>query len=91
MRRRRTEFYDDADRLDDAVDWQLMQATRWANTPDDPDRRRRGAEFLVHKALPFELVDELGVYDDDARSTVAQAAADGGWDVAVNIRSTWYF
>jgi hypothetical protein len=79
-----TEFHDDADRLDQVVDWPLMRATMWANTRDDPDRRRRrGAEFLVHQALPFELVDELGVYDRDARSAVAAAAADAGWDVDV--------
>lgn len=87
-----TEFHDDADQLGDVVDWRLMKATQWANTTDDPDRRRRrGAEFLVHEALPFELVHELGVYDAAARSAVFAAAADAGWDVAVRIRANWYF
>jgi hypothetical protein len=87
-----TRFHDDVARLGDVVDWELMRATMWANTPDDPDRRRRrGAEFLVHQALPLELVDELGVYDGGARAAVAAAAATSGWDVAVHIRSGWYF
>lgn len=87
-----TEFHDDAEHLGEVVDWPLMKATMWANTPADPDRRRRrGAEFLVHQALPFELVDKCCVYDAAARSAVAAAAADAGWEVEVRIRRNWYF
>jgi hypothetical protein len=87
-----TEFHDDIDLLGDVVDWPLMNATMWANTPEDPDRRRRrGAEFLVHRALPFELVNELGVYDAEARSAVAAAATAADWEVDVRIRRDWYF
>jgi ssDNA thymidine ADP-ribosyltransferase, DarT len=87
-----TEFHDDADSLGEVVDWPLMKATMWANTPADPDRRRRrGAEFLVHQALPFELVDRLCVHDADARSSVAAEAADADWEVKVRIRGGWYF
>lgn len=87
-----TQFDDDMARLDEVVDWPLMKATMWANTPDDPDRRRRrGAEFLVHEAVPFELVDELCVYDSAARSAVAAAAAEEGWEVQVRVRRGWYF
>src|SRR4051812_19135854 len=87
-----TEFHDDAERLEEVVDWALMRATMWANTPEDPDRRRRrGAEFLVHRALPFELVDELCVYDAATWSAAAAAADDAGWDVVVRIRRGWYF
>jgi hypothetical protein len=87
-----TEFHDDVAQLHDVVDWELMRATMWANTPDDPDRRRRrGAEFLVHQALPLELIEELGVYDGRAQSAVAAAAARGSRDDAVRNRSSWYF
>jgi hypothetical protein len=69
-----------------------MKATQWANTADDPDRRRRrGAEFLVREALPFELVHELGVYDASVSPVVAGIAADVGRDVAIRIRANWYF
>ena len=87
-----TAFHDDVESLGEVVDWPLMKATMWANTPADPDRRRRrGAEFLVHQALPFELVDRLCVHNADARSAVAVAAADAGWEVEVRIRGGWYF
>ena len=86
-----TEFHD-IDLLGKVVDWPLMRATMWANTPEDPDRRRRrGAEFLVHGALPFELIGELGVYDAEARSAVTAAAVAAGWEVQVRIRRGWYF
>ena len=87
-----TDFYDDVTSLEDVVDWPLMRARMWANTPQDPDRRRRrGAEFLVREAVPFELVDELCVYDSDARSAVDAAAEDEDWEVAVRVRRGWYF
>jgi hypothetical protein len=52
-----TEFHDDPAKLDHVVDWPLMRARYWFNTPDDPDRRRRRmAEFLVHRSLPLGSV-----------------------------------
>ncbi|MGC8626787.1 MAG: DarT ssDNA thymidine ADP-ribosyltransferase family protein [Acidimicrobiales bacterium] len=49
-------YSDDLSRLDELVDWELMQAKLWASTSDDPDRMRRGmAEFLVRDRVPWEL------------------------------------
>ena len=43
-----TEIFNDLDLLDSKVDWDVMRATIWKSTADDPDRmRRRMAEFLV--------------------------------------------
>lgn len=87
-----TEFHDDTGGLDEVIDWPLMKATQWANSNDDPDRRRRRcAEFLLHQAMPFELVDELGVYDATVRRQVGAAVAAAGWEIAVRIRGGWYF
>jgi hypothetical protein len=87
-----TDFHDDLDLLDDVVDWPLMRARYWSNNEEDNDRvRRRCAEFLVHHALPFELVDELCVHDATARAAVRAAVAASGQDVAVTVRANWYF
>lgn len=87
-----TKFDDDIAHLDEAIDWPLMKATMWANTPDDPDRRRRrGAEFLIHDQLPLELVLGFAVYDEAASSVVTTAAEDGGWELPVHVRTGWYF
>ncbi|GIF05876.1 type II toxin-antitoxin system toxin DNA ADP-ribosyl transferase DarT [Actinoplanes siamensis] len=48
-----TEFTSAPESLETLVDWPLMDAERWNNTQDDPDRqRRRLAEFLVHGPFP---------------------------------------
>ena len=87
-----TNFYDDAAKLPQVVDWPLMRATYWFNTPEDPDRRRRRmAEFLVHRALPLELVAEIGVYDEAGESHVAGLLSVAGSTLPVTIRRDWYF
>lgn len=87
-----SEFYEDVAMLDEIVDWPLMRARMWANTPEDPDRRRRrGAEFLVHGELPLELAHQFGVYDEQARSFVTAAADEEGWELSVRVRRGWYF
>jgi hypothetical protein len=87
-----TAFYDDPDLLTEVVDWPLMKARYWSNTPEDNDRRRRRcAEFLVHEALPLGLIAEIGVYDSDVRSRVSQLIREAGSAIAVRVRSNWYF
>jgi hypothetical protein len=84
-----TTFTDDPTLLAEVVDWPLMRERYWSNTPEDPDRRRRrGAEFLVHDATPLAIINEIGVYDQQARATVAAALGDGP---AVRVRRDWYF
>ena len=58
-----SDFYDDLQRLD-MIDWEIMQAKYWNDTPEDVDRkRRRQAEFLVHQFCSWKLVTEIGVID----------------------------
>lgn len=87
-----TTFHDDSEQLAAVIDWPLMRARYWMNTPDDPDRRRRRcAEFLVHQAVPLDKIEELGVYDAAAQSTVGELVAAATSSVEVRIRSDWYF
>lgn len=87
-----TAFQDDPDLLDEFVDWPLMRARYWNNTADDPDRRRRRmAEFLVHRGLPLELMTEVGVYDQTAKAQVIELMREAGVAIKVAIRGSWYF
>lgn len=87
-----TDFYDDAGELNEVVDWPLMRARYWFNTADDPDRRRRRmAEFLVHGALPLELVTELAVYDESVASHGVESLREAGSTLSIAIRREWYF
>lgn len=87
-----TDFYDEEARLGDVVDWPLMRARYWYNTEDDPDRRRRRmAEFLVHQALPLDLVTEIAVYDRTVESDVGDLLREAGSEIPVASRRNWYF
>ena len=87
-----TDFYDDQQLLDQVVDWPLMRATYWYNTPEDGDRRRRRqAEFLVHGAVPLDLINELGLYDPGVGASVQEIAVASGRNVTIRVRSGWYF
>lgn len=84
-----SEFRDDRETLAEHIDWPLMKARQWANTNEDPDRRRRrGAEFLIHEAVPLEVVRGIAVYD---QSMQAQVAATVGEALPVVVRRDWYF
>jgi hypothetical protein len=86
-----TTFDDDPARLGDLVDWPVMELVFWHNTPDDPDRRRRRmAEFLVHRAVPLRLVTEIAVYDDRVAAYVAGLLGAAPIRPPVAIRRDWY-
>jgi hypothetical protein len=85
-------FSADLSEMGERVDWELMEAMIWANTPEDGDRvRRRQAEFLVHGAVPLALVEELVVIDDSVRSRVQELLDQAGSTLPVVVRPHWYF
>ncbi|MGH9223382.1 MAG: type II toxin-antitoxin system toxin DNA ADP-ribosyl transferase DarT [Acidimicrobiales bacterium] len=85
-------FTTEVDDLDGLVDWQLMRARYWFNTPDDPDRKeRRMAECLVHEAVPWDAF--IGVAARNRMRQRQAKAALGGTSLAdrVEVRPGWYF
>ncbi|MBA2360049.1 MAG: DUF4433 domain-containing protein [Actinobacteria bacterium] len=87
-----TRFSADLAEMTDRVDWELMDAVIWANTPEDGDRvRRRQAEFLVHGAVPLALIEGLGVIDETVRSRVQALLDQADSSLPVTIRPDWYF
>lgn len=85
-------FDDDPTGLDTAIDWDLMAATYWNNTQQDPDRReRRMAEYLVHEKVPWEaflgVVARTADCANAARATLASLSP----TTQVAVRPTWYF
>ena len=88
-----TAWYDDLADLA-KVDWDAAYAARWNDTPEEPDRqRRKQAEFLVHRVCPWDLVSEIGVYNDAAHERVEAALLRHGRQgtVAVRVRTEWYY
>lgn len=83
---------DDVELLDDLVDWELMGATRWNNTPEDPDRReRRMAERLVYQRVPWEAVTCVATRTAQRRAEAEALLRSVGTSVVVEVRPGWYF
>jgi hypothetical protein len=86
-----TEYFGSPDQLD-VVDWALMNATMWNNTPADGDRmRRRAAEFLVHKEVPWSAFVGVATMDEDMTRRVQAVLVRVGSHLPVRVRRDWYY
>lgn len=87
------EFYQAPVDVVGAVDWPLMLSEYWNSTAEDPDRReRRQAEFLVHRHVPWSLIDSVCAHSPEvARSVQAVLADVGDNDTKVFVSPTMYF
>jgi hypothetical protein len=86
-------WYDDLARLDH-VDWDMVYQRYWADNPEDPDRqRRKQAEFLVHRRVPWSLIQEIRVFNEEARGRVQQMLSQSGATLIapVKICPGWYY
>ena len=86
-----TDFYDDLARLGE-IDWLLMSTRYWADTDEDPDRkRRRQAEFLVHERFPVRLIIGVGVMNEHIKEEAESLIQRLGLDVPVDVKAGWYY
>lgn len=86
-----TEFYNDI-RFLDQIDWDVMKSLYWADTNDDPDRkRRRQAEFLVFGHLPLELVLGVGVKTHTVKEKVEALLVRQNVFLKVKVLPKWYY
>lgn len=88
-----TRFFNRLDELNQ-VDWRVMRSAAWHDTEIDPDRkRRRQAEFLVHRFFPWEAVEMIAVMDLDTREQVLRYLSDFAQQGTppVYLRSSWYY
>ncbi len=74
------------------VDWPLMKAAIWRDTPNDPVRmERRMAEFLVHDRVPFDLLLGVAVQSEDRKTKVERMFGRDTLGLTVTVRSNWYY
>jgi ssDNA thymidine ADP-ribosyltransferase, DarT len=86
-----SDYFTDLDSLDQ-IDWDLMRETYWNDTQDDPDRkRRRQAEFLVHRHCPWELIAEIGVFNRTIQAKVIEIVETVEHQPPVKIRRGWFY
>jgi hypothetical protein len=84
---------DNDDDLDGGfIDWLLMTATYWNNTPEDPDRKeRRQAECLVHPSVPWHLIGGVVTRTEHARKQVETVLPAAAQQTPVTVSANWYF
>lgn len=86
-----TRFFTETDDLDQ-IDWPLMQATYWHDTPQDPDRkRRRQAEFLVYNQVSVSALIGVGVINERMQQRVETLLQTYPIQLPVRIRRQWYY
>ena len=83
----------DRDLDDDGfIDWPLMTAKYWNNTPEDPDRKeRRQAECLVHPRVPWHVIEGVATKTERARAQVELVLRTVGQPTPVVVSADWYF
>lgn len=87
-----SKFYDSLDDLNQAVDWNVMRSQYWNDTDEYPDRkRRRQAEFLVHRFFPWSAMLGIGVYNQEMKEKVEQLARDADLEVTCLVKREWYY
>ncbi len=84
---RYTPFFNDLGNLD-VLDWQAITATDWR---DPFVKERKQAEFLVEESFPWELIERIGVIDNDTAQIVAGVLRAAGHKPAVVVARTWYY
>jgi hypothetical protein len=76
----------------DFIDWPLMTAVYWNNTPEDPDRKeRRQAECLVHPRVPWQVIEGIATKTERARAQVQTLLGAAGVSTSVVVSAEWYF
>jgi hypothetical protein len=78
--------------LDELIDWPLMRARYWNDTPEQPDRReRRMAECLVHRRVPWEAFSLVVARTQACRTRAERELAAVGVSARIVVRPAWYF
>nr|WP_299450824.1 DUF4433 domain-containing protein [uncultured Serinicoccus sp.] len=77
---------------EDFIDWEVMRARYWNNTPDEPARReRRMAECLVHGGVPWEAFTEVAASSSQVAHEARALLARHGIATPTTVRPNWYF
>lgn len=87
-----TQWHADPARLD-TLRWDDIYADFWFDAEDDNDRcRRKQAELLVHRFVPWAALLGIAVIDDEMRAEVGRRLAAAGAPVPrLRVRRDWYY
>ncbi|MHB0755996.1 type II toxin-antitoxin system toxin DNA ADP-ribosyl transferase DarT [Polaribacter sp. M15] len=74
------------------VDWKTVNLVRWNDTESDPDRKRKKqAEFLIHKEVPFSMIKGIVTYNENAKTKILTKLAENNINCNVIVKSNYYY
>jgi ssDNA thymidine ADP-ribosyltransferase, DarT len=80
-------FYASLDRLGE-VNGTAIEATDWR---DPLIKDGKQAEFLIHDWFPWELIEKVGVFNQNISDEVLKVLSTSGHAPVVNIERAWYY
>ena len=87
-----SDYYNDPAKIDEAIDWEVMEALYWHDTPEDNDRkRRRQAEFLIQEEVPCRLIRGMYTMNKGIRTQVSGIVEQHGYDIHTETKREWYY
>lgn len=86
-----TQFFNDPKNLNQ-IDWRTIRSRNWANTDDDPDKKRRKeAECLVYREVSVDAIFEIVVYNQAAYDYILNVLNEKNKNIPVALRRDWYY
>lgn len=84
---RYTNFFNTPDQFNQ-IDW---EAVRSRDFRSPPVKEGKQAEFLVHRWFPWQLVEHVGVFDQNSLELVTQTLVTSTHRPTVRVENGWYF
>jgi ssDNA thymidine ADP-ribosyltransferase, DarT len=74
------------------LDWETIRTNSWANTEDDPDRKRKKqAEVMVKGIVNPESFGFLLTFDDNSKEKVLKMVSNQGLSTQVRAKPDFYY
>ena len=70
------------------INWNSVRATQWSGSPT---KEQKQAEFLTEHSFPWDLVEEIAVYDRATGQAATLAISGAGHRPPIYIRPEWYY
>lgn len=68
------------------LDWEAINATNWKNLKEG-----KQAEFLIEDCFPFDLVEMIGVHNNQVKNSVESILKSTPYTPTVKICPEWYY
>lgn len=74
------------------IDWDVVNAGKWSDSEDDPDRKRRKqAEFLLFESLPFDAVIGIATFSAISKAKVDEIVGAEHTELISVVRTEWFY